>query len=89
MPSWGEWMIVKFPIEEELKLERSVRELMAQIEDEKVSRLCGSLLKQVYFYQQLTRQATKHIAALEMEEELRRSFHRVSLWQRMWRRLAG
>ena len=68
--AWGSWMVVQLSVEEELKLERSVRELQNQITDEKVGRLCGSLLKQSYFYQQLVRQAVHHIATLEMEQEL-------------------
>lgn len=68
--AWGEWMIVKFSVEEELKLERSVRQLQLEIKDEKIGRLCGSLFKQVYFYQQLVKQAVHHIAILELERDL-------------------
>lgn len=68
--SWGEWMIVKLSVEEELKLERSVRDLQYEIADEKVGRLCGSLLKQVYFYQAIVKQAVHHIAILELQRDL-------------------
>lgn len=68
-------MIVKLSVEEELKLERSVRELQSYVADEKVGHLCGSLLKQSYFHQQLIRQAVHHIATLELERELSRYPH--------------
>lgn len=82
-------MMIKLPIEEELKLERSVRELMAQIQDEKTSRFCGSMLKQLYFQQKLLQQATHHIAALEWEQELSCRPQRPSLLVRVGRWLTS
>lgn len=87
--AWGDWMMIKLPIEEELKLERSVRELMAQIQDEKTSRFCGSMLKQLYFQQKLLQQATHHIAALELEQELSCRPQRPSLLVRVGRWLTS
>lgn len=70
--AWGDWLVVRFTVEEELRLEASIRDLAASVEDEAVGRLCGSLLRQVFFYQVLLKQATRHIAMLEMERELSR-----------------
>lgn len=85
--AWGEWLVVKLSVEEELRLEASVRDLRASVADEKVGQLCGSLLRQVYFYQVLVKQATKHIAKLEMERELAWRPSRRSAVLRWFRRV--
>lgn len=87
--SWGEWMVVRLSVEEELKLEQTVRELQYQIGNEKVSKLCGSLLKQTYFQQQLIKQAVHHIATLEMERELSSRTVRRRRLAQVWRRFAS
>ncbi|MEB3277049.1 MAG: hypothetical protein VKM92_08795 [Cyanobacteriota bacterium] len=81
-------MVVKLSVEEELRLEASVRDLRSCVQDEQVSRLCGSLLRQVYFQQLLIKQATHHIAKLEMEQELAsRPSGRPNRFARLWRRV--
>lgn len=81
-------MVVKLSVEEELRLESSVRDLRSHVADEQVSRLCGSLLRQVYFQQMMIKQATHHIAKLEMEQELAcRPLRRTARFRRLWQRL--
>ena len=67
--AWGEWMVVKMSVEEELRLEASVRDIQNSVESVKVGRLCGSLLRQTYFQQALIKQAVTYIALLEMEKQ--------------------
>jgi hypothetical protein len=64
--SWGQWMVVEFSVEEELQIENQARSVYRCTDTEQVSRLCSSLVKQNAYYQKLLRQATGHIAELEM-----------------------
>jgi hypothetical protein len=64
--SWGKWMIVEFSIEEELQIESQARSVLHCGDQKEVARLCSSLVKQNAYYQKLLRQATGHIAELEM-----------------------
>ena len=65
--SWGEWMVVEFSIEEELQIENQARTVLHCDNATEVARLCSSLVKQNAYYSKLLRQATGHIAQLEME----------------------
>ena len=65
--SWGEWMVVEFSIEEELQIENQARTVLHCGNATEVARLCSSLVKQNAYYSKLLRQATGHIAQLEME----------------------
>jgi len=64
--SWGQWMVVEFSVEEELQIENQARSVHRCTDTEQVTRLCSSLVKQNAYYQKLLRQATGHIAQLEM-----------------------
>jgi len=64
--SWGKWMVVEFSIEEELQIESQARSVLQCGDTKEVARLCSSLVKQNAYYQKLLRQATGHIAQLEM-----------------------
>ena len=59
-------MIVEFSIEEELQIENQARSVLHCGDSKEVARLCSSLVKQNAYYQKLLRQATGHIAELEM-----------------------
>ena len=59
-------MVVEFSVEEELQIENQARSVYRCTDAEQVSRLCSSLVKQNAYYQKLIRQATGHIAELEM-----------------------
>ena len=68
--SWGEWMVVNMPIEEQLALETQSRAALHHHDPAAVGRLCAALIKQNAMQSQLIRQATAHIAKLEMEQFL-------------------
>ena len=59
-------MIVEFSIEEELQIEHQARSVLHCSDTKEVARLCSSLVKQNAYYQKLLRQATAHIAELEI-----------------------
>jgi len=65
--SWGDWMVVEFSIEEELQIESQARTVLHCGDTTEVAKLCSSLVKQNAYYSKLLRQATGHIAQLEME----------------------
>lgn len=85
---WGEWMVINPSLQEELELEKTIRCVTANGDDDKVRQLCASLLRQNWFQQQLIRQATGHIAKLELEDFLRstsklpRPIQRLRRWFR-------
>jgi len=64
--SWGDWMVVSFSIEEELQIENQARAVLHCHDAPEVAKLCSSLVKQNAYYAKLLRQATGHIAHLEM-----------------------
>ena len=68
--AWGEWMVVNPSLQQQLELEKTVRDVTSYHDTEKVRSLCASLMRQNYYQQQLIRQATGHIARLEMEDFL-------------------
>ena len=59
-------MVVEFSIEEELQIESQARTVLHCHNASEVARLCSSLVKQNAYYSKLLRQATGHIAHLEM-----------------------
>jgi hypothetical protein len=64
--TWGQWMVVEFSVEEELRLENQCRSAYLCEDIEQLAHLCSSLVKQNAYYTKLVRQATGHIAELEM-----------------------
>ena len=64
--SWGHWMVVEFSVEEELRIESQSRTVLHCEDPKEVARLCSSLVKQNAYLSQLVKQATGHIAELEM-----------------------
>jgi hypothetical protein len=81
--AWGEWMVINPSLQQELELEKSIRCIAASEDTAKVRDLCASLLRQNWFQQQLIRQATGHIAQLEMQEFLGCASERPGLVQRL------
>lgn len=59
-------MVVEFSVEEELRLENQCRSAHRCEDIEQLAHLCSSLVKQNAYYTKLVRQATGHIAELEM-----------------------
>lgn len=90
--AWGNWMVITPSLQQELELEKSIRCITGTGDEAKVRQLCASLLRQNWLQQQLIRQATGHIAQLELADFLRSS-QRPGLVQRLghWlqRRLTG
>lgn len=68
--SWGQWMVVEFSVEEELQIENQARSVYRCTDTDQVAKLCSSLVKQNAYYAKLLRQATGHIAELEMHSLL-------------------
>jgi hypothetical protein len=64
--TWGQWMVVEFSVEEELRIENQSRSALHCQDTEQLARLCASLVKQNAYYTKLISQATGHIAELEM-----------------------
>jgi len=64
--TWGQWMIVEFSVEEELRIEKQSRLALHCKDTEQLATLCASLVKQNAYYSKLISQATGHIGELEM-----------------------
>ena len=64
--SWGQWMVVEFSVEEELRIESQARNVLHCEDSMEVAKLCSSLVKQNAYLIQLVRQATGHISQLEL-----------------------
>lgn len=64
--TWGQWMVVEFSVEEELRIESQSRSALQCQDTEQLAKLCASLVKQNAYYAKLISQATGHIAELEM-----------------------
>jgi len=81
--TWGQWMVINPSLQQELELERSIRCIAAHEDTAKVRTLCASLMRQNWFQQQLIRQATGHIAKLELEGFLSSTSKRPGPIQRL------
>jgi len=63
-------MVVEFSVEEELRIETEARSVLQSQDSMGVAKLCSTLVKQNAYLSQVLRQATKHIAELELKEAL-------------------
>ena len=61
----AEWMIVEQSLEEELTLERSIREIEDCENIDVLSQLCVAMARQQWHQGKLLKQAVGHIAVLE------------------------
>jgi hypothetical protein len=68
--TWGKWMIVELSLEEQLEIEKSVRCAMNSTDAQSIAKLCGALIRQNAFQSKLLKQATAHIAQIEMKHLL-------------------
>ena len=64
---WADWMIVTPSLEEELSIERSVREVQSCDDNEMLRHLCEALVRQSWHQGKLLAQAVNHIASLDAE----------------------
>tara|TARA_A100001201_G_scaffold129273_1_gene114600 strand:+ start:1193 stop:1390 length:198 start_codon:yes stop_codon:yes gene_type:complete len=60
-----EWMIITQSIEEELQLERTVREIQHCDDLETLSQLCVAMARQQWHQSKLLKQAVGHIASID------------------------
>jgi hypothetical protein len=62
---WADWMIVNQSLEEELELERSVREVQNCGDDDALRALCVSLVRTNWHQAKLLKQAVGHIGEID------------------------
>lgn len=62
---WADWMIVTKTLEEELQLERTVREIQNCDDKEVLSQLCVAMAQQSWHQTKLLKQAVGHIASFD------------------------
>ena len=66
---WADWMVVNQSLEEELQLERSVREIQSCEDVDVLVGLCVALTRQSWHQGKLLKQAVGHIAERDAWEE--------------------
>ena len=62
---WAEWMIVNQSLEEELELERNVRDVQGCTDENALKALCVSLVRTNWHQAKLLKQAVGHIGELD------------------------
>lgn len=62
---WADWMVVEQSLEEELELERQVRNVQNCEDLDELQKLCGALTRQRWHQTRLLKQAVGHIAELD------------------------
>ncbi len=66
---WADWMVVTQSLEEELQLERTVREIQGCEDVEVLAGMCVALTRQSWHQGKLLKQAVGHIAERDAWEE--------------------
>ena len=62
---WADWMVVNQTLEEELEVERSVREVNNCQDEEALKQLCAGLVRQSWHHGKLLSQAVTRIGELD------------------------
>ena len=62
---WADWMVVNQSLEEELELERNVRDVQNCDDEDALKTLCVSLVRTNWHQAKLLRQAVGHIGELD------------------------
>tara|TARA_R100000278_G_scaffold122218_1_gene107832 strand:- start:656 stop:871 length:216 start_codon:yes stop_codon:yes gene_type:complete len=62
---WSDWMIIEQSLEEELHLEKVVREIQGCDDKDVLMQLCVAMAQQNWHHSKLLRQAVNHIASLD------------------------
>ena len=62
---WADWMVVNQSLEEELELERNVRDVQGCTDESALKALCVSLVRTNWHQAKLLRQAVGHIGELD------------------------
>ena len=62
---WADWMVVNQSLEEELELERNVRDVQGCTDKDALKTLCVSLVRTNWHQAKLLKQAVGHIGELD------------------------
>lgn len=62
---WADWMVVHQSLEEELELERNVRDVKNCTDEDALKSLCVSLVRTNWHQAKLLKQAVGHIGELD------------------------
>ena len=62
---WADWMVVTQSLEEELELEKNVRDVQSCDDDDALRTMCVSLVRTNWHQAKLLQQAVGHIAELD------------------------
>ena len=62
---WADWMVVHQSLEEELELERNVRDVQGCTDQDALKSLCVSLVRTNWHQAKLLKQAVGHIGELD------------------------
>ena len=62
---WADWMVVDQSLEEELELEKNVRDVQSCSDRDALQELCVSLVRTNWHQAKLLQQAVGHIAELD------------------------
>jgi response regulator RpfG family c-di-GMP phosphodiesterase len=62
---WADWMVIHQSLEEELEVERSVREVYSCEDEEALKELCVGLVRQSWHQSKLLSQAVTRIGELD------------------------
>lgn len=62
---WADWMVVNQSLEEELELERHVREVQGCGDEDALRALCVSLVRTNFYQAKLLTQAVRHIGEID------------------------
>ena len=65
---WADWMVVNQSLEEELELERTVRDVKNCGDENALKQLCVSLVRTNWHQAKLLQQAVGHIAELDASD---------------------
>jgi hypothetical protein len=62
---WADWMVVEQTLEEELQLEKTVREIKSCDDKQALMDLCVAMAQQNWHHAKMLRQAVNHIASMD------------------------
>ena len=65
---WADWMVINQSLEEELELEKNVRDVQSCNDDDALRTLCVSLVRTNWHQAKLLQQAVGHIAELDASD---------------------
>tara|TARA_A100001201_G_scaffold31099_1_gene33601 strand:- start:310 stop:528 length:219 start_codon:yes stop_codon:yes gene_type:complete len=65
---WADWMVVDQSLEEELELEKNVRDVQSCSDRDALQELCVSLVRTNWHQAKLLQQAVGHIAELDASD---------------------